>query len=94
MYRIKLLDSAYSDLKKSSNWYDLQKDGLGKLFLKQFFRTLKHIEQNPYLYAVKFFEEFRFAKLNKFPFFIVFEIIEDVVAVNAVFHTSRSPKEF
>jgi hypothetical protein len=29
------------------------------------------------MYQVKFLEEFRFAKINKFPFFIVFEIGED-----------------
>ncbi|WP_394368100.1 type II toxin-antitoxin system RelE/ParE family toxin [Mucilaginibacter rigui] len=94
MYRIEILKAATFDLKDSSSWYESRQQGLGKRFQKSVFATLKTIQKRPLIYPVKFLEEFRFAKVDKFPFFIVFEIVEDKIVVNSIFHTSRNPSRF
>ena len=94
MYRLVILKTAADDIKESSDWYDLQQKGLGKKFQSRVFHKLVNIENNPLLYPVKFSEEFRFARVNIFPFFIVFEVVGDEVRVNSIFHTSRNPSGF
>lgn len=94
MYRLLILKGAALDLKESTDWYDLKQKGLGKRFQKYIFQTLENIQSNPFLYPVKFSETFRFAKVNVFPFFVVFEVVENSILVNSIFHTSRKPSQF
>lgn len=93
MLDVIIFKSAEDDLKQSCEWYELQQTGLSNRFLKDFFGKLGTIRNNPLIYPVKFSEKYRFARLNDFPFFIVFEIKDDTILVNSVFHTSRDPQE-
>jgi hypothetical protein len=94
MYRLVILKSAADDIKESSDWYNQQQKGLGKKFQSRVFHKLVNIQNNPFLYSVKLSEEFRFARVNVFPFFIVFEVVRDEIRVNSIFHTSRNPSGF
>ncbi|MFI5162699.1 MAG: type II toxin-antitoxin system RelE/ParE family toxin [Sphingobacteriales bacterium] len=81
-------------MQKSADWYNEQQAGLGDRFLLQIINTFRHIEVNPLHYEEKFSKQFRFAKVDVFPFLVVFKIKKQFVVVNAVFHTSRNPKKF
>ncbi|RFZ95353.1 type II toxin-antitoxin system RelE/ParE family toxin [Mucilaginibacter conchicola] len=94
MYNILLLDGAIADIRDAHDWYEERQQGLGKRFQKTVFSKLDLIQQNPLLYQVRFSEVFRFAKTDIFPFLIVFEIVDQSIIVNAVFHTSRNPNAF
>ena len=64
---------------------------MGEEFLQEVFKTFQYIEQNPFLYAIRFSGKFRFAKVNRFPFLVVYELFENEIVVNSVFHTHLNP---
>jgi plasmid stabilization system protein ParE len=94
MYDVKISDAARNDIYDSSLWYNEQKQGLGTEFQREVFNTLKYIRKDPLIYSIRFSGKFHFAKANRFPFLIVYEITEDLIIINAVFHTSRNPAKF
>jgi plasmid stabilization system protein ParE len=94
MYQLQVLRKAREDMQKSADWYNEQQPQLGDRFLSEVIRTFRLIENNPLHYEQKFSKQFRFAMLNIFPYLVVFKIKNQLVIVNAVFHTSRNPKKF
>jgi len=94
MYTIKISEAALEDISDSVKWYNEQLEDLGADFTKQVFTTLTLVETNPLHYSIRFSGKFHFAKITRFPFLIVYEIVEDIIIINAVFHTSRNPSKF
>lgn len=66
-------------------YYQNQKSTLGDAFLEALDDIFNLILDNPYLYLVEF-EQVRKALLQKFPFSIYFEIVEEQILVYSVFH--------
>ena len=77
--------------KDAYDWYELQKKGLGELFIKTLDEHYNKLEHFPEAYS-KREGQYRHLQLKKFPYVIVFKIIKTQVLVYAVFHTSRNPK--
>jgi hypothetical protein len=94
MYQLQVLQKAREDMQKSADWYNEQQTGVGGRFLLEVIATFRLIEAGPLHYEEKFSKKFRFAKVNDFPFVVVFKIKQQMVVVNSVFHTSRNPKRF
>jgi len=94
MYELLILRKAREDMEKSANWYNEQQEGVGERFLLEVIGAFRRIEANPLHYEAKFPKSFRFAGVNNFPYLVVFKVKQRTVIVNAVFHTSRSPKKF
>ena len=78
--------------KDAYDWYELQKDGLGELFLKELDENYDKLQSFPAAYG-KREGNYRHINLKKFPYVVVFKIIKTTVLVYAVFHTSRNPKD-
>ena len=91
MYQFGVSEAARNDMDSACKWYNEQQDGLGKEFLQEVFKTFQYIEQNPFLYAIRFSGQFRFAKVNRFPFLVVYEVFEKEIVINSVFHTHLNP---
>ncbi len=94
MYEIRISASARNDLNDSFFWYENKQKELGNEFLKEVFQTLASISENPFLFPVRFSQKFRFGKITRFPYLIVYEFFENQIIVNAIFHTSRNPLRF
>ena len=94
MYSLKISSAARNDTADAEIWYHKQQPELGNEFLKDVFNSLDYISGNPSLLPIRFSGNFRFSKLSRFPFLIVYEIVDDFVVINAVFHTSRNPSRF
>lgn len=91
MYTIRIKPVAVQMAKNAYDWYEEQKEGLGNLFLSELSRCYTKLEKNPLFYQ-KLKKNYRHLVLNKFPYVLIFEIIEYEIIIFAVFHTSRSPK--
>jgi len=91
MYTIQIKPVAVQMAKNAYDWYEEQKEGLGNLFLSELGRCYTKLEKNPLFYQ-KLKKNYRHLVLNKFPYVLIFEIIEYEIIIFAVFHTSRSPK--
>lgn len=72
-------------------FYEDASKGLGSEFEMEIEKLFNLISQNPFLFPRRF-KRFREALVERFPFFIVYEIIGETVVIHSVFHTSRNPE--
>ncbi len=90
-YSINILAEAELDLEETIEWYESQKKDLGYEFALAYYDAEELIAQNPHLYQ-QVTLHFRRALVNRFPYSIFYEIIEDAKEVNviAILHQRRS----
>lgn len=74
-------------------YYQNQKSTLGDAFLEALNNIFSVILDNPNLYPVEF-HQVKKVVLQKFPFSIYFEIVEEQIFVYSVFHHSRNPESW
>jgi plasmid stabilization system protein ParE len=79
-----------SELHEAARWYEGQRDGLGFEFLAEVRRALDTISEHPARWPnlTKLSRRYR---LNRFPYWIVYQGRENCVRVLAVMHQSRRP---
>jgi len=91
-FRIIFSPLARLDVKQSVEWYDEQSDGLGDNFLSAIDEELTIISSIPEAFS-KRKGNIRQKPLKKFPFIIVYTIVdEEHINIARIFHTSRNPK--
>ncbi len=86
---------AHQDTIDAYNYYEEKLTGLGERFLDALQQRYKELSANPTFYG--YIDEdplkiLRDVKLEKFPFVVVFEIIENQVVVYAVHNTYKHPR--
>ena len=91
-FKIKYSELAEIEFIQAYNYYEEQTIGLGEKFITEIDTIITTIGKNPYLNQRKH-KHYREAVLKKFPFFLVYEIHDNTVIINSVFHTSRSPQK-
>ena len=77
--------------KDAYDWYEHKSKGLGEIFLSELNNCYQKIEVQPTFYG-KTKKNFRQIRLKRFPYVVVYEILNSEVVVFAVFHTSKNPK--
>jgi len=92
MYNLVIRPIAAQTARKAYEWYEEQQPGLGNLFLKELESSFSILEDKPGIYA-KIKKNFRQKVLKKFPYVVVFEIINKDVIVYCIFHTSQNPRK-
>ena len=90
-YKIELHETAEEELWEAIDWYDQQKNKLGREFAKAIEEFVAKIKTQPFLFP-KIKKNKRKAVLKRFPYIIVFEIIGETIFILAIFHTKRNPK--
>jgi plasmid stabilization system protein ParE len=90
-YKIELFPIAVEELEKSALWYESHSPGLGRRFINTIYEAFDSIALAPEAYAQKR-ARYREFVVDKFPYVIVYEIVDDMIYVLHVFHTSRNPK--
>ncbi len=90
-YKLTLQYEAIMDMREAFTWYEEQKTGLGYSFLEEVETCYQKLLENPEHYGM-LNKWLRRTKVNGFPYLIIYEIENDLVIINAVFHTSKLPK--
>lgn len=77
---------------KSIQWYNEISVGLGSDFLNETIDVIEVLQKFPLMYAIRK-KNFREAVLNRFPFVVVYTIIQKTKEVHilSVFQTSQKP---
>ncbi len=93
-YRVVFHPIAESEYQEAYLWYEDQLKGLGNRFEDAVDVRLNQILIRPLLYSKKR-GVFREAKMDAFPFQIVYKIYEKdkTIFVSAIYHSSRNPKK-
>jgi plasmid stabilization system protein ParE len=89
-YELVFKEEADQEITESFIWYEKQQLGLGELFLSEIDKSISLILSNPYQYAIR--HNNKRVVIKRFPFLIIYEIIENEIVIYAVFHSSRDPK--
>ena len=90
VYKLILKPEAENDLGEAIEYYQSKRKGLGLKFLKCVQKFFDRITKNPLHYPLKS-NQFREAYIQKFPYVIIYEIIDNEIVVFSVFNTHQNP---
>lgn len=92
MYTIIFHPKAEKELLHSLEWYEEISKGLGEEFLNETIDVIGNLETFPLMYAIRK-KNFREAVLKKFPYVVVYTVIQKTkeVHVLSVFQTGQRP---
>jgi plasmid stabilization system protein ParE len=83
---------AEDEFKEAILWYGNQQKGLDIEFVRCIDDAIQKIKRNPGLYPIEF-ENYRKKVVRRFPFKIIYEIMDDHIYILAVFHSRRNPNQ-
>ena len=92
MYQLIIRPHAVEMAENAYQWYEEQQTGLGDLFMSELDSCYDKIEVWPISDNI-IRKDFRQIVLKRFPFVIVYKIVQERVVVYSVFHTSRNPRK-
>ena len=91
IYKIEITILAEEEYSSAYNYYEDQQYGLGEKLEKETEYVLDKLKVNPFLFQRKY-KHYREAILKRFPYYIVYEIIDNTVIILSFFHAHRNPK--
>lgn len=89
--QIEFIEPATIELDDAIEYYDLQLSGLGKRFFIDVSETIELISKFPKLFSQNSAHT-RKAVLRKFPYNIIYTILNDKIYIIAVAHQNRAPE--
>lgn len=93
--KVRLHDEAVIESEEAARWYSQQQRGLGREFHQELKRTLRMLRANPgrlpLLETAPRNVEVRRVLMARFPYKVIFEIVQNEVVVLGVAHGSRRP---
>lgn len=93
-YKIQFRKSAIQDIETALDYYLLISPNVGYSFDKDLEYALQIFMKNPF-FEIKI-KNYRVLPLSKFPYIIIYKILEDtkIVDIVSIFHTSQNPKKY
>ncbi|MBI4660020.1 MAG: type II toxin-antitoxin system RelE/ParE family toxin [Verrucomicrobia bacterium] len=84
-----------ADLLEAETWYDRQQAGLGREFLQSVREAMARLPRNPLLYRVRHRRrQIRWTYPRRFPYRIIFRVIQDTIVVYAVLPAARHDRQW
>lgn len=81
------------EINEAAEWYEARGQGLAVEFLRVLDACIESIRRDPLLYPVVH-DQARRAMLRRFPYGVVYTVVEDEVVIIACFHSRRDPKHW
>jgi plasmid stabilization system protein ParE len=91
MTSFRILSEASEELEACVSYYNSQRSNLGTEFLVEFERTAERILKLPSA-ARKVGEDIRSKPIHRFPFYVLYCLLEGEIAIVAVAHRRRRPR--
>jgi plasmid stabilization system protein ParE len=90
-FEIIMMDAAYDDLDEAIYYYESQLQSLASRFYRDVLLQFEKLKAKPRYY--KFYvEDFRRILLEKFPYLVIYKVIEEQVIIYAIVYSGRDPK--
>jgi hypothetical protein len=90
VYKIQISTLAEEEYLSAYKYYENQQYGFGEKFEKEADFLIDKLKVNPFLFQRKY-KHYREAILKRFPYFIVYEIIDNTIIIHSFFHAHRNP---
>jgi hypothetical protein len=86
-------ETAYEEYIDAYSWYEIKSEGLGGRFMGCVEKRILFILENPEYYS-KRHGNFREAKVEDFPYIIVYEFFKRkrFIHISAIYHIRRNPR--
>jgi hypothetical protein len=91
-WSISYSDQAQADVRVAFRYYKDISESLGRYFLSELKHAEKAILHAPEGFQIRFFDRVRGYPLRKFPFLVLYMVVEKSVYVLAVFNTNQNPE--
>ncbi len=94
-YRYEFHAAVAKDYNEAYAWYETQKKGLGERFSLFVRKKMDEIAQNPEHYGERTKKVYREARLDIFPYLIIYKIYKprNVIFVTAIHNTKKHPRK-
>jgi plasmid stabilization system protein ParE len=89
--RLIVRPDAEADMATGYDWYEDQREGLGKEFVEEVSTVIAMIQSEPLRFPA-IFRTLRRALVHRFPYGVFFVVRSDTVIVVAVMHLARNPR--
>jgi plasmid stabilization system protein ParE len=90
-YRVVFRPQAQVELLEARDWYEARQEGLGVDFSAAVDATISNIRERPLAYP-RVHNEIRRAVLQRFPYAVFFQLLEDDIVILAMIHGRRHPR--
>ena len=90
-YSIKVSRMAALEIVEAFDWYELQRRGLGIEFLDELDALYATLLQNPQVFGY-YDKPVREGKINRFPYLVVYELIDEDIVIYSVFMSKKDPE--
>lgn len=90
-FSIEISDEAEIDLDKSYAFYHQDSPKVADTFFKQINIAFDNIRQSPKSFPIVY-KSVRKYVVKKFPFVIYYQLVDKLIQIVAIFHTSRNPE--
>ncbi len=91
-YNIEIKDEANTETMKAYLYYEDKRTGLGEEFLEHLENYFNRIQNNPRHFPQKR-KPYREAFIKRFPFLIIYEVIDNNIVIYSVFNTWQNPNK-
>jgi toxin ParE1/3/4 len=79
------------DLVLARDWYECGREGLGFEFIDEVLKATNRIELDPEHFSVVY-RETRICPVKRFPYIVIFRLVESAPEILAVLHGHRDPQ--
>ena len=86
-------DRAIHEAQDAFDWYEAKTRGLGEGLLTELDAEVDALVQHPKGYP-KWRGPYKKINLQRFPYVIVFRVVQNAVVIFSVFHSKRDPKHW
>lgn len=92
-YKFTVTTSAEKEIDENYVWYESKKVGLGEEFFSELDDYFDFIKGNPNLFPKKHKSKYHQATLKRFPFVVIYEVIEKEILILSIFKTPQNPEK-
>ncbi|WP_288459854.1 type II toxin-antitoxin system RelE/ParE family toxin [uncultured Chryseobacterium sp.] len=89
IYELIIQEEAGLEILEAYIYYENAQKGLGEKFMKQLNKYFVRIQDHPKHFEIK--KNYREAFVQKFPYLIIFDIIDNKIIILSVFNTHQNP---
>lgn len=94
-WRVVVRPEVERDVAETAAWYDSQQRGLGTEFREEVIQVFDALAQNPLLNCRRHpCKNIRWRYPERFPYRIIYEVLDDTVVIAAVLHAARHDRHW
>ena len=90
-YKFDILHQVKLEIIDAFDWYEKKQLNLGYDFVDEVEITLDDIKKHPKHFQIKHQNKFREATVNRFPYLVIYQIIENTIVILSVFPSKDNP---